>query len=206
MLFKNKHRPNNFNDLVFASRQSEQVLKEYAEGKRRYPLIIHGPHGSGKSTAADMIRSTLALSNGHGKVSKPISSRMKVDLKQWNDLTLALTQHTLPRGYLQIDDADALSSNLIEELDEITETPRFGTVIITVKDLHIMPAWLQSRSEKIQLLFPNAQQFGPRAYAILRAEGLIVTQNDVSNLLAGFNGNWWELLRLLESLLIETKP
>lgn len=206
MLFKNKHRPTNFSELVFTASQSEQVLREYADGQRRNPLIIYGPHGSGKSTATDMIRRMIALRNAHGKVSAPISSRMEVDRKSWNDLTLTLAQGTLPEGYLQIDDADALSSSLIDELDEIIETPRFGTVIMTVTDLHMVPAWVQSRCEKIQFLFPNAQQFAPRAYAILHAEGLQVTANDIQRILAGFNGNWWEFLRVLERHVFATKP
>jgi DNA polymerase III delta prime subunit len=119
---------------------------------------------------------------------------------------LTLSQGISPKGYMQIDDADVLSSDLIEELDEIIETPRFGTVIMTVKDLHIIPAWVQSRCEKIQLLFPNAQQFVRRAHAILHAEGLRITANDVESLLTGFDGNWWDFLRLLESHVIKNKP
>ena len=206
MLFKNKHRPTNFSELVFAASQPEQALREYAAGKRHSPLIIYGPHGSGKSTAADMIRRTVALHTAHNQVSAPISARIEVDRKSWGDLVLTLSQGISPKGYMQIDDADVLSSDLIEELDEIIETPRFGTVIMTVKDLHIIPAWVQSRCEKIQLLFPNAQQFVRRAHAILHAEGLRITANDVESLLTGFDGNWWDFLRLLESHVIKSKP
>jgi hypothetical protein len=42
--------------------------------------------------------------------------------------------------------------------------------------------------------------------AILRAEGLQVTANDIQRILAGFNGNWWEFLRVLESHVIATEP
>lgn len=55
MKFADKHAPTSFDDLVIEKDNIRRRIKQYADGKRTDHMVLHGPIGTGKSSAAHVI-------------------------------------------------------------------------------------------------------------------------------------------------------
>ena len=52
-------QPKNLKDMVFNDPATENRVRQYATGKRVGNIILHGPKGTGKTTAAKQIVQTI---------------------------------------------------------------------------------------------------------------------------------------------------
>lgn len=58
MNFKQKYKPQKFSDLVFASTIAANRLSGYFAGNRDGRILLNGPYGSGKTSAARVLVGT----------------------------------------------------------------------------------------------------------------------------------------------------
>ena len=72
MKFDHKHRPQTLNEIIFASADVKQVLQEYGQNRREKHLLLHGPKGTGKSVAAQLV---IAQRLGECRTSTTLSAR-----------------------------------------------------------------------------------------------------------------------------------
>ena len=205
MNFRIKHHPRSLNDLVFFDPDQEEIIREYALGGRTRPLLIYGPKGSGKTSAGEIIVASRMPGLDQQRMTTRISARSDNERKSWQNIRELLTRMPYPRGFLQIDDIEDYREGLLNQLDDVLEDDSCGTLILTTEDLTSLGGWVLSRCELVQLLLPTAEQYLDRSLSILKSEGLSETKESVEKLLYGFHGNWYELLRLLESHVIEKK-
>ena len=185
MTFRNNHEPKSFNDLIFRDPGVEQVLRDYADGNRTKHLILHGPKGSGKSCAAQMILKSRLPINFPDVPTTPLNGRTDQKRKDWEIIRSNWNIHLYNsgRGYTQIDEVDRYSQIMLDQLDEYLEHDRLGTVIMTTNHLEELDEWFTDRCAIVKMLRPTASDMIDRAHAILQAEGYNYTRQQVGSML-----------------------
>ncbi len=150
MTFRQNHEPQSFNDLIFQDPAVEQVLRGYADGQRTKHLILHGPKGSGKSCAAQMILKERLPYNFPDITTAPINGRTDRKRKTWGRIWNDWSYQNSLRGYTHIDEVDRYNEALLDQLDEFIEHDRVGTIIMTTNHLENHATNLRTRRETRQ--------------------------------------------------------
>lgn len=206
MTFRQNHEPKSFNDLIFHDPGVEQVLREYANGQRTKHLILHGPKGSGKSCAAQMILKERLPNNFPDMTTASINGRTDRKRKNWKRLWNDWCFQNSSRGYTHIDEVDRFSEALLDQLDEFLEHDRIGTIIMTTNHLENLDEWFVDRCATVEVLRPTASDMIDRAHAILQVEGYNYTRQQVGSMLNGFNGSLRKLVEALETYILRNPP
>ena len=86
MDFMKKYAPKTLTDLVFVDDATKRRIEHYAMGQRSGNIVLHGPHGTAKSTTARMISESICTSGAHrlsSTLSRPLeeSCRVKVSAR-----------------------------------------------------------------------------------------------------------------------------
>lgn len=208
MTFKQQHDPKRFTDLVFNDPAVKQILLEYSKGSRVRHLILHGPKGSGKSCAGQMIMKERLPIIFPDMTTTPINGRTDPKRKDWTEIwsnwNWQRTKHN--RAYTQIDEVDRYSNQLLDQLDEFLENDRIGTLIMTTNEIHTLDEWITDRCEVVEVLRPVGLDYASRAYDILIAEGYPVTKQMVDAMVAPFAGSWRSMIKELESFVLRNPP
>ena len=207
MKFIKRHEPQHISELVFRDKAVGGIIREYAQGLRDKHLLLHGPAGSGKSIAARMIlNSCVGILSGTA-VAQPINGR-KFKVKNLdrftNDWSCQLSNGAM-RGYTIIDEVDCLSSNLLQEMYQLIDDTDNGTIIATTNNLHKLDEPFKDRFRVLRVDRPLAQDWYARAHKILTAEGISITEQEVINLLNGFDGSARKFIEWLEDHTLKQK-
>ncbi len=201
MSFQQNHEPTCFDDLVFHDFAVEQLLREYAQGKRTEHLILHGSFGSGKSSAARMIRKEVVGPANAAQVSEPINGRTDKKRKDWKDLhanfRLQLLSGMPP--FMQIDEVDRFKPNLRSKLYATLQSSQPGTLIMTTNNVRDLDDWFCARCVVVHVQVPQCIDYLARSQAILKSEGYSVSDEAVKAALSHFYGSLRDLTRFLES-------
>ena len=206
MTFRQKHEPQSFDDLIFHDPAVQHVLREYATGQRTKHLILHGPKGSGKSCAAQMILKSRLPHNFPDKTTEPINGRTDRKRKNWDNIWNTWSFQNGARGYTHIDEVDKYSENLLDQLDEFLEHDRCGTLIMTTNHLENLDEWFTDRCAIVEMLRPSGSDMVERAHAILQAEGYSYSQSQVNSMFAGYRGSLRKMVEALESYILANPP
>jgi DNA polymerase III delta prime subunit len=207
MKFLTKHTPKTPSDLVFHDAVVAATIADYANGLRDKHLLLYGPAGSGKSIAAQMILNTRLGDLTGTAVARPINPRdYSFDsftplLNDWSTQKM----HGVPRGYTVIDEVDFFSDRMLERLRAFIDGTELGTIILTTNNLHLLDEPFKDRFRKLYMERPTAADWTTRAQAILAAEGVTLTAQQVAILLKGFQGSARELIEWLEDYTLTFK-
>lgn len=207
MSFLTRHSPQQIADLVFRDATVGNIINDYAQGLRDKHLMLYGPAGSGKSIAAQIILNTQAGDLAGSAVARPINPRdygfedFDPLLRDWS----AQKNNGTARGYTVIDEVDFFSDRMREKLRAFIDTTELGTIIVTTNNLHKLDEPFKDRFRKLLVERPTAADWTARAQAILAAEGVILTKQQVDILLNGFQGSARELIEWLEDYTLTFK-
>lgn len=207
MSFLTRHSPRQIADLVFRDATVCNIIDDYAQGLRDKHLMLYGPAGSGKSIAAQIILSTQAGDLAGSAVARPINPRdyeredFEPLLRDWS----AQRMNGVARGYTVIDEVDFFSDRMREKLRAFIDSTELGTIIVTTNNLHKLDEPFKDRFRKLLVERPTAADWTARAQTILAAEGVMLTAQQVSILLKGFQGSARELIEWLEDYTLTFK-
>ncbi len=205
MSFLTRHAPKQICELVFRDANARATIADYANGQRDKHLLLYGPAGSGKSIAAQIILNSRIEHLAGSAVGTPINPRTyRFDdfeplLRDWN----AQMMDGVPRGYTVIDEVDLFSDRMLERLRAFIDSTELGTIIATTNNLHKLDEPLKDRFRKLLVERPIASDWTARAQAILAAEGMVLTTQQVGMLLNGFEGSARQLIEWLEDYVLE---
>lgn len=200
MTFITRHMPQQFTDLVFRDTNVASIIDDYAQGLRDKHLLLHGPAGSGKSIAAQIILKTQLGDLADSSVGKPINPR-KYNFDSFDPLLRdwsAQRMHGVARGYTVIDEVDFFSHPMREKLRAFIDSTELGTIIVTTNNLHKLDEPFKDRFRHQLVQRPTSADWTMRAHSILAFEGVQLTIQQVSKLLDDFKGSARELIDWLE--------
>lgn len=207
MSFLTRHSPQQISDLVFRDATVGAIINDYAHGLRDKHLMLYGPAGSGKSIAAQMILNTRVGDLAGSGVARPINPRdytledFESLLRDWS----FQKNNGVPRGYTVIDEVDFFSDRMQEKLRAFIDSTQLGTIIVTTNNLHKLDEPFKDRFRKLLVERPSAADWATRARTILAAEGVMLTSQQVSILLKGFDGSARSLIEWLEDYALTLK-
>ncbi len=207
MTFAIRNEPQTVQQLVFKDPAVELIIADYASGARTQHLLLHGPAGSGKSIAAQIILNTHLADFVETVLTKPIHPKEypHADFTQimntWNSQKMNGATH----GLTIINEVDQFSSNMQQKLRAFIDGTQLGTIIATTNELYELDEPLKDRFKIILVEHPQSDDWVKRAQEILAAEGKSLDAAKVAMLLNGFKGSARQLIRFLEDTALTLK-
>ena len=207
MFNRKKYEPKTVDDLVFADQQTRQRVEDYADGLRTGHMILHGPKGTGKSSAARVI----SESRTGGGLGNATDAYEGAGFKE-SDLDKILNDWSWQRlngvevPVTVINEIDLLPPAMLEKLKSfMDECSSNGQIIGTTNHEHKLSAALQDRFDIIEMPALPAEAFVPRVREIVQAESYDVTEAEVMTVLASGTGSWRDALSAAEDIILSKR-
>ena len=207
MNIKQKYEPKTIDDLVIEDPDTKQRLQDYADGLRTGHVLMHGPQGTGKSSAANVIAQTRT-DGGLGAFTDPYEGAAFKESdfdKILNDWSWQSFQG-VKVPVTVINEVDLLSPALLEQLKAfMDEYGHIGQVVVTTNNPHKLSPAQKDRFDMIELppLTPDA--FAPRVRQILQSEGVNISDADLQAVIETANGSWRDALSAAEDVVVASK-
>ena len=186
--FLKKHEPHYFKQLVFPDDLVQDELKAYAERENFDNILLYGPIGSAKSTAARVISEESQRAAGVTNImvscyeAKHLKSKTQQILNSIS-LVMSMQQELDLQPYVIIEEVDQLNSTEQLELRAELNTRVMGKLIMTTNNLMNIDRALQSRCDCIEVVVPTTEQFLMQAHAILAVDGVKDTDANLLQLM-----------------------
>lgn len=215
MFDRKKYEPKTIDDLVIPNPKTRERLEDYADGLRAGHMIMHGPKGTGKTSAAEIISKRREAQNdnsvlqGTGFDSYESATMTEKDIMNLPNEWAWRKQCGMQPPTVVINELDKMSSDKLEKLKAtIDQHKHDGQIIATTNNLHKLPPALNDRFAKIEMPALSAEAFAPRVREIVQAEGYDVTEAEVMTVLASATGSWRDALSAAEDIVIskQRKP
>jgi len=176
MSFQKKYAPQTVDELAIANQNTRKRIADYADGLRTGHVLIYGPKGTGKSSAADVIVKSR-IGNTLGPIQRAYEgasmTREDVDglVNVWGFQRLGKGGKPVS----VINEIDLLPRQTVEHLKAfMDEQGEVGQIIATTNNPHLLTAPIRDRFDMIELPAIDPKDFELRIRAILEAEGVAV--------------------------------
>lgn len=196
-----KYHPKAVGDLVIGKAHIRQRIADYASGIRDDNLILHGPRGTGKSTAAQVIAETRC---GDADLVRTYIGA---------DFTTDCFETILNDWSWQRVNGVKLPTVIIDEIDQIkpidqhrmrsfVERHDWGSIIGTTNKRHEMDKPLVDRFDSIELPPVDVEAWVKRACEIFTAEGVEHSTERARNVIATTDGSIRNTMRAIQDYVI----
>jgi DNA polymerase III delta prime subunit len=202
-----KYAPVTMREIVIEDEDIKQRLEDYAEGLRTGHVLMHGPKGTGKSSAANVIAQQRTGSNlGAFTESYEGATFTESDFnKILNDWDWQRSQG-VETPVAVINEVDLLSASLLEKLKAFSDDyGHLGQIIATTNNPHKLSAAQQDRFDMIEMPPISPETFAPRVREILEAEQVEIADDDLRDVLATTNGSWRDALSAAQDIVVASK-
>lgn len=180
-----------FSDLVFESDMTRRKLERYANGELRGNLILHGPYGSGKSTAAEVIAEQSRPRDREG-IDRRITKFRGNEFPLNGDTIIAniWDQSVDSFQYAIIDEFDLMERKRVEKVRALIDKFRgeYGIILTTNHLRRISPA-IQSHCTIVEIEAPSPKTLLPICRRILVQEGVSMQDNEILIAIKNTGGN-----------------
>jgi len=181
------YRPKSIDEFVFATDKLERQIRRYTDGKTTMPLVLHGPHGTGKSLLAELI--PRAIDGEDVSVNKinaeDLNNKKEVRAKFSRsasfDRLFSVGGQTM--GYTVVEEVnfDPTARGALRTcLDDMARRELF---IFTTNEVEKLDRGLLSRSEVVEVLPVTPDRFFDRAKHIVSSEGVEIADAVLRDLL-----------------------
>ena len=200
---KNNHKynPKTINDLVIGAPDTRQRIAEYASGTRSENLILHGPAGTGKTTAASVIAGTRC--GDLDMVSTYIGADFTTDtfdtiLNDWQWQQI----NGVENPTVIIDEIDQIKPLDQYRMRRFVEQHTWGSIIGTTNKHYTMDGPLVDRFDQVELPPISVEAWLKRASDIFTAEGVEHSPASVRKVVATTNGSIRDTMRAIADYVI----
>lgn len=183
-----KYRPKTLDDFIFATTALKNVIDSYADGENMRPLILHGPHGTGKSLLSELI--PKSIDGPEVSVQRLTIDDLKTrkSIEQNLTRTVLFDALTEPEGqsrYYTILDECQFDSKVLNDAVRIAMDRMQGRClyIFVTNDLSKIDSGVVSRSTSVHVPPLNPEDFLPKALHILQSEGIDAPADVIFNTL-----------------------
>jgi DNA polymerase III delta prime subunit len=190
---EHKYRPQSIGDFVFPSDEVERKVRRYTTGKASRPLILHGPHGVGKSLLAEIIPKELEGQNVIVDYIRAEDLDSNVKVRQAFTRTKQFDRFFKPEGqernYIVVEEVNfdpRAKGALRTSLDDMEGRDLF---IFTTNELEKLDPGVRSRAELIDVSPVSPDRFLRRAQTILNKEGVLLEDSIVLEALEAVHSN-----------------
>lgn len=196
-----KFHPKKVGDLVISDPRTRQRIAEYANGTRDDNLILHGPRGTGKSTAAQVIAETRC--GDANLVRTYIGADFTTDnfdmiLNDWS--WQRVNGVALPT--VVIDEIDQIKAVDQHRMRSFVEQHDWGSIIGTTNKRYEMDKPLVDRFDSVELPPVEVEAWVERACEIFTAEGVAHTPENARKVIATSDGSIRDTLRAISDFVI----
>lgn len=202
-----KFAPKTMQEVAVEDANTKQRLEEYADGVRTGHVLMHGPKGTGKSSAANVIADQRTGGN-LGAFTKAYEGATFTEcdldkiLKDWD----WQSSQSVNVPVAIINEVDLLSTTLREKLKAFTDDyGHLGQIIATTNNPHKLSAAQQDRFDMIEMPPVSPETFAPRIRDILDAEEIEFSEDYLRDVLATTNGSWRDALSAAEDIIVASK-
>lgn len=206
MSYLTKYAPKTVKDLVFHDPQIADLVRKFADGTFVHNIIMSGPPGSGKTSAAKMIlKSHLGEDIGDYCLEGAEINQQKIEAL---DGLRNFQRNSCDRAYFLIDEVEQCTKANRQHLRTfINKNPKV-TMICTTNHLSQLeredPAFVD-RFDTAELLVPTLNDWMPRLTAITAAEGVPISSKNLHGLLEHHDASARKLLRETEKVVDELR-
>lgn len=207
MSIANKFGPKTMRDIVVENADTKQRLEDYAVGLRTGHVLIYGPKGTGKSSAARVISETRT-GGGLGNCADPYEgatfkeSDLAKILSDWN--WQMLNEVKVP--VTVINEVDLLSAAMREQLKAfMDERGHIGQIIGTTNSEHRLSHAQQDRFDMIEMPALSAGAFVARGCEMATANGVNFTEDEMRTILNVVDGSWRDAVKAIEDVILAVK-
>jgi DNA polymerase III delta prime subunit len=207
MSFENKYAPQSWNDLVFADTDVCDELEKYANGRTFDHILLHGPHGSGKSQTAKVV-----AASSYGRTVDQVQfdivehvDEIKDAIRSWRAgarFGHTCMMHQTTRPYAIIQEVDAYEAKTQLKLRALMDTMSQARFIFTTNHRENVDNGIRNRCDCFELAVPDPASFVGRARAICAAEGVILDDATLRGLLVQSGTSVREYMRALEKVVV----
>lgn len=212
MKFEDKYAPQSLAEVVFPSEAIEDHILALAAKASTDDLLLHGPHGTGKSSVARLI-----YKEWYGYLPEwgPtfVGPEMSTDAKAADYLKRIRNMGSYDKffgghGLAIIDELDVVSKNAQYKLREIMQSGGGqATFLFTTNHPDKVYTGIRSACRMIEFPHPTPAKWLPRAQFILQSECVFLPDANVLNILARSSGDIRQTCRLLQdTVLANLKP
>lgn len=212
MFDRKKHEPKTIDDLVIANPKTRERLEDYAAGNRFGHMVMHGPKGTGKTSAANIISKQRESQNDNslfgmeGFVSYEGATITEKDILNLPNEWDWRRQCGMKPPTIVINELDKMSDSMLEKLKAtLDQYSGAGQIIATTNNLHKLPPALEDRFDSIEMPSLTAEDLAPRVQQIAAAEEVNVSESYVKNVLASNTGSWRDALSAAEDIVVKHK-
>jgi DNA polymerase III delta prime subunit len=202
-VFRAAHAVNGLNDLVWPTQGSKQLIEDYVDGFIDGHLLLHGPFGTGKTEMAKRVPFALT---GDQQIEADTLFINASDITTKSELLPKIHNFSQTLSFCEagvrfviLDEADRLDPRAQDALKGIID--RYGHVvrfIFTTNHFDKLDGGIKSRCHCMEIGECSPRQWLPRARAIMAAEHIDISDDDLLALIDMGNGSGRKIMQMLE--------